>query len=233
MKNEYAVFAIAIGSGLLATLLVFNFLKSARQIQGRFVIAEAVISKGQVIQDSDVGLSKILKKSDTKNLFAETQDVVGQAALQDIPVGSLIYRSKVTRPAADQAPQKKALPIPNGMRALTISKDDLTNVPDLLDVGSYVDIVGQTTGMTGEKEMRTIIGSRQIISVSPLDGSPIQTITVAVTPTEAEAALEAASMKKLQLLVRQEQASEQWTFEASGGSIEVIRGVQKEGVFRR
>lgn len=233
MKKEHIVFAIAIGSGLMATLLVFNFLKSARQIQGRFVIAEAAIQKGQVIQDPDVGLSKIMKKSDTKNLFAETQDVVGQKALQDIPAGSLVYRSKVTRPGPEQAPQKKALPIPNGMRALTISREDISNVPDLLDIGSYVDIVGQTIAVNGEKEMHTIIGSRQVISLSPLDGSPIQSITVAVTPTEAEKTLEAASMKKLQLLVRQEQATEQWTFEASGGSIEVIRGVQKEGVFRR
>ena len=217
----------------MATILVFNFLKSAHQIQGRFVIVRSAILKGQVIQEQDAELSNVLKKSNTKNLFIEIQDVVGQKTLQNIPAGGLIYRSKVTRQGMKpQAAQKKALPIPKGMRALTISRNDITNVPDLLDIGSYVDIIGQMIGINGEKEMRTIVGSRQVISVSPLDGSPIESITVAVTPTEAETALEAASLKRLQLLVRQDQG-EQWTFEASTGSIEVIRGVQKEGVFRR
>jgi len=197
------------------------------------VEARAAISKGQVIQGQDVGLSAVLKKSNTKNLFSEIQDVVGQRALQDISAGSLISRAKVSRQNTEsKAPQKQALPIPKGMRALTISSENITNVPDLLDIGSYVDIIGQILNVNGEKEMRTIVGSRQVISVSPLDGSPIKSITIAVTPTEAETTLEAASLKQLQLLVRQDQA-EQWTFEASSGSIEVIRGVQKEGVFRR
>ncbi len=234
MKKEHFVFLDAIGSGLMATILVFNFLKSAHQVQGRFVIAHTAILKGQVVQEQDVGLSKILKTSDTKNLFVEVSDVVGQKALHDIATGSLIYRSKVARENTQPGPQKKALPIPKDMRSLTLSRDDITNVPDLLDIGSYVDIIGQTTGVNGEKEMRTIVSSRQVISVSPLDGSPIESITVAVMPNEAESALEAASLKRLQLLVRQDRAADQQRmFEPSAGSIEIIRGVQKEGVFRR
>ena len=235
MKKEYVVLMTAIGSGVVATILMFNFLQSSQQAQGRFVITHTAISKGQSIQEQDVGLSTVLKRSDARNLFPDIQDVVGQKALQDIPSNSLITRSKITRRNVEAgSPPKKSLPIPKGMRALTISRDDITNVPDLLDIGSYVDIIGSTTGLDSHEEMRTIVVSKQVISVSPLDGSRITSITIAVMPSEAEMVLQAASLKRLQLVVREEQATEQWNFESpASGSVEIIRGVEKERTFRR
>ena len=234
MKKEYVVVLIAVGSGLLAAILVFNFLKSASQVENRFVIARSAIPKGQIIHEEDVGLSQIMKKSDTKNLFLETQDVVGQKALHDIAAGNLIYRSKITRQSSEPGaapPQKQALPIPKEMRALTIARKDITSAPDFLDIGSFVDIIGPVAGPSGQSEMRTIVTSRQVISVNPLNGPQIESITVAVMPDEAEAVLEAASINRLQLLVREGQ--EQRMFEPVPGSVEIIRGIQKEGAFRR
>ncbi|MBI4358038.1 MAG: flagella basal body P-ring formation protein FlgA [Candidatus Omnitrophica bacterium] len=225
------IILIAVGSGLLATILVFNFLQSARVVVGRFILARTDIAKGQVIQESDIGFSKSVKRSDAKKLFFEMEDVVGQTARRDIASGDFIQRSHITRQKSE-ASQKKPLPIPPGMRALTVSRKDIVNVPDLLDIGSYVDIIGAKIGDTQSQEMRTIVVSRQVISVSPLDGSPIASITIAVMPDEAEVAVAAASLKPLQLLVRENRA-EQRPFEASAGTIEVIRGVQKEGVLRR
>ena len=218
----------------MATILVFNFLKAARQVEGRYVIARTNISKGDLIQEQDVGLSNILKKVDAKRLFHEVEDVVGQRALEDISQGSLIYRSKVTRrevkTPTPSAPQKKALPIPAGMRALTLSRQNIINIPDLLNIGSYVDIIGLTPGEDEQKEMHTLVSSCQVISISPLDGSAIESVTVAVMPNEAEMVLQSATLKQLQLLVREDRA-EQRMFEAPRGSVEIIRGVQKEGVF--
>lgn len=233
MKKEHVVILIAVGSGLLATILVFNFLKSARQVTGRFIVAQVAISKGQLIQEQDLRLSKVLKKSETGNLFLDVQDVIGQTARKNISAGNLIYRSDVGRQEAKSAevPQKRALAIPKGMRGLTLSRDNITNIPDLLDIGSYVDVVGLTDPYS--QEVSTILVSRQVISINPLNNeSPIESVTLAVMPDEAEKALEAASIKRLQLLVREDRV-EQRPFEASMGSVEIIRGVQKEGAFRR
>ncbi len=229
MKKEHIVILVAIGSGLAAMILVFNFLQAAQQVEAQFVITRAEIPQGQVIQEQDISLSRKMKRSDAKKFFLETEDVIGQAALKNISSGSLIYRSRITRQAA---PGKKSLPIPQGMRALTISRHDIVNVPDLLEIGSYVDIIGLINRGGEKPEMSTIVVSRQVISVSPLDRSPIESITVAVMPSEAEVAIGAATLKPLQILVRQNQA-EQRTFEAPTGTVEIIRGVNKEGAFKR
>ncbi len=231
MKKETVVILIAVGSGLLATILVFNFLKAAHQVQGRFVLAQTNISKGQMIEEKDIELSSVMKKSDTKNLFLELSDVIGQIAVKNIKSGSLVLRSSVSRQVPGVA--RKPLPIPQGMRALTISRANMTNVPDFLDIGSYVDVIGVSTDNPMEQEeMHTIVVSRQVISVSPLEGQPLESITVGVLPKEAEAVLEAASIRPLQILVRQRKA-DQRAFEGSTGTVEIIRGTQKEGVFRK
>ncbi len=50
MKKEQLVMVVAIGSGLLATFLVFNFLSSANQVEGCFVIARVMSNVFRMIQ---------------------------------------------------------------------------------------------------------------------------------------------------------------------------------------
>lgn len=224
MKREYSVALIAIGSGILATALVFNFLKSSRPPGGEFVVALKDITKGQIIRQQDVGFSKLINQSKTKNLFLDIRDVAGQQAVKNIRKGTPVDRFQVTREIS--VASKKPLPIPQGMRALTISKKDMTSVPEFLEIGSYVDIIGWDSR---EKEMRTLVYSRQVISINPVFAAPMESITVALMPNEAETILAAVSLKPLQILVREDRAEERRMFAAPSGAIEIIRGIQKEG----
>ena len=232
MKKEVTIFIIAIASGLIATVLVFNFLRSAGRIQSRYVVTKADLLPGDILTSEDLTLSKPLNVTNGKSLFVAVQDVTGQKVIRNISKGGFVYRSNVTRDIASGEVQKKTLPIPKGIRALTLSQNDISQMPNLLDVGSYVDVIGYTLAVSGEKEMRTILGARQVISKEVPEGGTSESVTLAVDPAEAEMVIQSASRGKLQLVVL-EGTGEPWSLNVQSGSVEIIRGVKREGMFKQ
>lgn len=229
MKRDAVVFILAVVSGLFAFVLIFNYLNKVQKPADSYVIAAVDLPEGAKINAIDLAYSQPLENADGKNLFLQQQDVIGQVVTAEIPKGSLIRRDQV-RPALVE-PLKKVvpLPIPKGMRALTIAREDISNFPDLLEIGSYVDIVGLASAGGGNAEMKTILSSKKVISKDPLDSASPKSVTLAVRPFEAEAAIQSISRGKVRLIIRAD-AGEDLIQELGLSNVEVIRGVHREGV---
>ena len=182
-----------------------------------------------MIKQSDVTLSELMEVKDSEELYFQIQDVVHQQAQEKIRKGVLIRRSQVKESPAPEAvkPKKQVLHIPKGMRALSVSKNDIAGIPDLLEIGSYVDVIGLSERVDGRTEMKTILYGRQVLFVDATDGSNITSLTLAVYPDEAEHMVTATSLGKIRLVIRPD-AGEYATFEAPSGVMEIIRGVGKE-----
>lgn len=229
-KRNFLVLAAALGFGVIGGIMILNFLREAASPKARLVIARNPISEGQVITESDLGLSDPTKRADAEDYFLQPADVVRQQALENISRGALIHRSKVKRPPPEpksMEPKKDVLPIPKGMRAFSISQGDIADLPDLLEIGSYADGVGLVEQVDGKTEMKTLFQGRQVLFVDSLDSSKVRSITLAIHPQEVESVIKATSLGKIRLVIRLD-AGEFTSFEASSGVIEIIRGIEKE-----
>ena len=135
------------------------------------------------------------------------------------------------RPAAE----KKALtslPIPEGMIALTLSPGEIENIPDLLKVGSHVDVLGIAPNYKGENELQTIVRSAQVLSIDKDAKAQIRALSIALTSGGAEVVSKASDEEKLRLVLRPD-SGEKGVFQFKGvGFTEIIRGVKKEKSMR-
>ena len=217
-------------SGLAAFVLVFNFLREAAQPKREFVMAKVAIAQGKMITPDDLTLTKPLKNADAKNLFLQLDDVVGRIAMEAIPKGAIIDRSKIKikeTPMPIPVNKKTPLPIPEGMRALTIGAGDIIGMPDLLEIGDYIDILGTILTSTGLRELKTILYGGQVISMEGGDGTMIRSITLAVNPNETPVLVDAMTQGKIRIIVRPDQG-ERYLYQSEVGSMEVIRGTIRE-----
>lgn len=190
----------------------------------------------KMVTAEDLVLSKPIKNADPKNFFLQMDDVIGRAALEEIPRGVLIHRSKIKSMEPPPPPEDdtvEALPIPEGMRALTIGSGDIVGMPDVLEIGNYVDVLGTVLASNGLRELKTLLYGAQVISI---DGgnetesgkkTPINSITLAVNPNETTVLIESMTQGKIRVIVRPDQG-ERYLYESGVGSMEVIRGVSRE-----
>lgn len=225
-KKDSTLLLIAVCFGLLAALLVSRYLKQA-STQGRtFVVAAQPIQAGKEITNEQVKLSEPMTDAPADKLFLQVHDVIGKEAAVDIKRGALINREEVKLPKLEEELQKKSLPIPPGMRVFDLSSKNTFRIPDLLAVGSYIDIVGQLGDENGRGHMRTVLHSAQVLSISQTKEGVTDSFSIAVTSEEAEAVAGAVQRDKVQIILRSGPGDKP-RFSHSGGVMEVIRGVKQ------
>lgn len=226
-KKDSSLLLIAVCFGLLAALLVSRYLKTAASQGKTFVVAAQPVEAGKEIQAEQVKLSEPMTNAQADELFLQVADVIGKEAAVDIKRGALIHREEVKLPIAEEETAKKqALPIPPGMRAFDLSAKNVFRVPELLMMGTYIDIVGHLGDENGGGHMRTVLHSAQVLSINQTKEGLIDSFSIAVTSEEAETVAGAISRDKVQIILRSEPGDKP-RFSHSGGVMEVIRGVKQ------
>ena len=143
------------------------------------------------------------------------------------------------RPVALPKKHIKAIAIPGGMRGLTLSVKDIENIPNPLNTGSYVDVLGMAPNYVGNMELQTIAQSVQIVGIDQPAGDKkedlpqeIRSITLALSPITAEIVSKAMITGKIHLMVRSDGADAEGFQLGAVGISEIIRGVSKEKTMR-
>lgn len=240
LKRDVTLTLMALGCGVLAFVLVLNFLKASAQQKSHYVIAVRSLSEGTIINSNDIILSKKpIKNINRRDVFLQLEDVIGGTVIKKVRNGEIIRRFNVKRKtlivqrAADEPPEETAvsLPIPKGMRAFTVSSREINNVPDLLNVGNYVDLLGNVPNYEGLIEMRTILRGAQVLSIHLKDNTDIRSITLSLTPVETEVVMKAIGRGKIRIIVRPDIVGEK-VDRAVWESAEIIRGVDKQKKYR-
>ena len=233
MKRDSLVLAIAILCGLAAFGLIYNFLKSASVPATEYVMTTNEFKKGKVLTDADLTISPPFKNLPSANYFTQMYEVIGMELQEDAPKNKLINRSMVKK-VEIKIPEKivaenneaKSLPVPAGMRALTLGLSELENPPYDLISGSYVDVLGSTVLGSNQREVRTLVYGLSVLNVERDEKTrQIQQVTVAVPPTQIESIVNASKAAKIRLVITTQPASSDMVY---SGSVEIIRGVQRE-----
>ena len=226
-KRDLTLLVVALIFGLMAALLVSKFLRQATHKGEQFVVAVGMIAKGEAIEEKHVKLSDPIQNASADELFLQTKDVIGKIAAEDVKRGALIRRQEVAAPVVEQKVEKrKTLPIPPGLSAFEITIKDVVHLPGLIDIGTFVDIVGEVATDNAHGQMRTVVYSSQVLSTSEGEDKALKSFSIGVMPEEAESLAAAISLGKVQIILRSEPGDKP-RFTHTGGVMEVIRGVQQ------
>lgn len=218
-RKDVLTLVIAIGSGFFAFVLVMNVMNKPARIGERFVAAARDITKDEVLDENAVVMSELMTGKERTTLFLQVPDVISMKVLEAVKQGELILRSKVKPYIRDEVAEALA-ELPEGMRAMTISAASVDPMPELLRVGSFVDILGKVQIPGRPTEARMLYRSAKVISVKKSEAeSEFLTITAALDSRGAEVVSKALLQGKLGLIVR--------GGEGTGADTGVVEGLEE------
>lgn len=202
MDRQKLILIISAVCGLLAFVFFWQGSKKSQNKPVAVVVSKVEILQGAILTADILAFSEPLVLEDSSDFFLNMSDVVGMKTKQPIPAGKGVRRSQVQDPSMVDAGALKVA-IPPGMIVVTFTSRDLENPPAFLTVGNYVDILGLAA--KGAESQTVVVQSVQIVDLerNKKDES-FKSLSVAMTPLEAEAASGASKLGQIRLALRLE-----------------------------
>jgi pilus assembly protein CpaB len=203
--------------GILAVVLVFSYIKkvektsAAQEIEyGKVVVAKTQIPVRTKIKEAMLDESIVPADAIHPDAVTEMDEILGKVTNQVIFEGEQILSAKFE----DALNMKElAFIIEEGMRAVSVGVSDITGLGGNLKPGDHVDVIGVfPSEITGVDSSFTILWDVQVKAVDRSLGpedeeeaatkSKGRTVTLAVTPQQAEKLLLADEKGTLRLSLR-------------------------------
>jgi pilus assembly protein CpaB len=140
--------------------------------------------------------------------FDDVAKVVNRVTLGEITIGEPILSARL---APEGSSAGLSAMIPPGQRAMTVKVDEVIGVAGFITPGTYVDIVTTVTqpGMEAESVSRIILQGVKVLASGKRiehrqdgEATEVNTVTLQVTPDQAEVLALASNAGKLQLVMR-------------------------------
>ena len=214
MKNNKIIAIILAGAGVFGFLALMSLNKGSKSVVAEN-LNEIVVAKVEVPLGTQLNPEQLQKvqypKAITPELsFQKPEDLVGR-----VTINALGAREPITE---FRLAPKGSLPglgalVPEGYRAMTIRVDDEAGVAGLLSPGMLVDVISIVSVDKGGRANTTakvvlqnikVLATGQNIATPKEQVTPesVKTITLLVTPQEAEKLVMSSFDTKLRLIVR-------------------------------
>jgi len=202
---------LALLFGLLAAFAVNSYLVSLRQAQQQLQMVPVVVARVDVRERAIIGADQVEVRQMPRVYVhplaaAQLSQVVGRVASSDITAGEPILTSKL---AERDARSGMAYVIPPGLRAITIAVSEVKGVGGFIAPGDLVDVI-----VTLETPNRTAVTKilyqriRVLATAQRVEDRPgerpqvVSSITIAVTPQQAEKIVLADEEGKVRFALR-------------------------------
>lgn len=212
-RRFFLALAGAVVFGLLAIFLAQKYvLQKAEQIKTQnettVVVATADIPLGTEITEQQVTLARFDKSLIPEGAILKRDEVVGRVATTDITSKMVILGKQLS--GVGTLPGMSGI-ITEGMRSVSVRVDEASGVAGFISPGTYVDVIAiMTPQLDGAKpvskvvlqKVRVLAGGQKMETTK--DGKPalVNTVTMELTPAQAEKVKLAESEGKLQLSIR-------------------------------
>jgi pilus assembly protein CpaB len=171
------------------------------------VVADKEIRIGGTIEGGQVKTAGWPKANLPQGSIRTKEEVVGRIALQTIVPGDAVTESKLIPKEGPAGVM--TYKIPEGHRAMTVAVDQVAGVAGFINPGVMVDVVLTTTppGKT-ETLSKIVLQNVPILAIGQIveqkGGEPVvvPTVTMDVSPEDAEKLAVAGSQGRLQLVLR-------------------------------
>jgi pilus assembly protein CpaB len=213
MKNKALVIVLAgaVVFGLLAAMSVSKYTSGeAAGEMNNIVVAKVEIPLGTALNPEQLTVVPIPKASAPEQSFTKMEDLVGRVAIT--PMGP---REPVTeyRLAPKGSLAGLAALVPDGYRAITVKVDDEAGVAGLLAPGMLVDllsVVNPTDGGNQGPVSKIVLQNVKVLATGQnmampkeqVEAASVNSVTLLVTPEEAEKVVLSSYDARLRLIVR-------------------------------
>ena len=173
----------------------------------RIVVATVEIPMGTTINMTQVKTADWPKSNMPQGSFSATDQVIGRTSTQTFLAGDSITEPKLM-------PKEGPIgimtyKIPEGHRAMTVGVDQVAGVAGFINPGNIVDVVliASPPG-SGQQIGKIVLQNVPILAIAQIveqkEGKPVvvPTVTVDVTPEDAEKLAIASTQGRLQLVLR-------------------------------
>jgi len=216
MRNKRLLIAIAaaILFGSVAAVSVYRYLAQAQAYTrnlNNVVIAKVDIAIGERINAEKLGVVQLPRSAAPDGTFARIdENIVGRVAVTRIAAREPVTDNKLA-PLGSAAGLSSV--IPEGYRAMNVRVDDVVGISGFIMPGTLVDIVVVIEPPDGENRERVSKIVLQNIKVlanganldkpkNEKEAERVKTVTLQVTPEQAEKLALASSEGRLQLVMR-------------------------------
>lgn len=171
------------------------------------VVATKALDIGSTVRAEDLKLQKVPTSAFPKGAFSKVEDVVDRPVMSSILIEEPVVDGRLAQrgSGAGLAPM-----IPVGMRAVTVRVNDVVGVAGFVLPGMRVDVLitGDPPG-TSQRITRTVLQNILVLSAgktiqSDATGKPVDapSVTVLVSPAQAEVLTLAGNTGRIQLVLR-------------------------------
>ncbi|WP_428936832.1 Flp pilus assembly protein CpaB [Fontivita pretiosa] len=200
---------LAVVLGLVAMKVTRDVIARSRSTPAResgtpVVVVRSDIPAGTALKAEHLTLTRMSGGVSPQGVFSDPAQLEGRVVTVAMVAGQPVLEAVLAPRGAGNGLQ--AL-IPEGKRAMTVEINEFSGVAGNLTPGCRVDVVATISGDHGEMLSRTIVqnvkvqalGSRQ---QTDNDSAPIRSVTLIVTPKEAEAIELASATGRPRLVLR-------------------------------
>ena len=208
------VVVVAILLALLASVGIYRYLsekgravEEARLKTVGIVVAVVDIPVGTTINPNQVALTAWPKDLYPKDSFPDLKSVIGRAVRRDFLRGEPIVASKLVPP--NKGGGLLSFIVDEGKRAFTIRVNEVVGVGGFIVPDTRVDVILTTSPPGGKERISKIIlenmkvlAAGQIVEQKENKPITVNTVTLSVTPEEAEKLALAGNDGVIQLVLR-------------------------------
>jgi pilus assembly protein CpaB len=218
MRNKRLIIALAgaVLCGVLGVMLITRYLSNVQAYTrdlGNVVVAKTAIPLGEKITADHLMLASIPNGSAPEGAFRKIEEVAGRVAITPIGARDTVTNMKLAPEGVDGG---LSAVIPEGYRAMTVKVDDIVGVSGFVMPGSFVDIVAVIVPQASQGVQspgpisKIVLQQIKVLASGPKLDSPdnqreptnAKSVTLQVTPEQAERLSLAANEGKLQLVMR-------------------------------
>ena len=213
-RRAIVILGVALLCAGLAAYLAVQFLGgddegAAREVSLQPVaVASQPLAVGHVVTEEDVKMIEWPADAVPAGFSESPSEVVGRGVITPIATNEALLASKLAR---EEAGGGLPIIIPDGMRAMSVSVNEVIGVAGFVLPGTYVDVLvtAQRPGGGDQRETQVVLQDVQVLSAGQTiqqapDGQPqsVSVVTLLVTPEESERLTLAADYGQLQLALR-------------------------------
>lgn len=216
MRNKRLIIAVlaAVAFGLIAAVSVTRYLANAQEYTRNLssvVIAKTDIEVGSRIIAEQLSVAQFPRSVAPNGSFAKIDDkLVGRIAVTQISAREPITENRL---APEGSAAGLSAIIPEGYRAMNVRVDDVVGISGFIMPGTLVDIlvvIEPPEGQNRERISKIVLQNIKVLAnganldrpKNEKEAERVKTVTLQVTPDQAEKLALATSEGRLQLVMR-------------------------------